>query len=84
MMTESIIVYRNPLEKAMWEGTSDFSFFPIMIGVVVFFIAFLALNKVLNNLFPRLMWSKKIYSNANVALTVATLIAGFTVYTLWI
>jgi hypothetical protein len=42
---QSIIVYRNPLEAAMWEGFMSGSFFPIIVGVIVFFAVFLAANR---------------------------------------
>jgi|TARA_R110000782_G_scaffold11744_7_gene35530 hypothetical protein len=43
-MQDSIIAYRNPMEKALWEGLSDGSFFPIIAGVIVFFAVFLLIN----------------------------------------
>lgn len=45
---QSVIVYRNPLEAMMWEGLMNGSFFPIIVGVVVFFCVFLLFNKILN------------------------------------
>lgn len=45
MPTQSIIVYRSPLEQQMWEGLMSGSFFPIIVGVVVFFIVILSLNR---------------------------------------
>jgi hypothetical protein len=42
---QSIIVYRNPLEAAMWEGIMGGNFFPVIVGVIVFFAVFLAANR---------------------------------------
>jgi hypothetical protein len=44
MSTQSIIVYRNPLEQQIWEGGI---IFPVIAGVVVFFIVFMTLEKLL-------------------------------------
>ena len=48
-MQESIIVYRSPLEKALWEGTlfGD-NTFPIMIAAVGFLAGFVAVNWVMD------------------------------------
>lgn len=43
-MTQSIIVYRNPIEAAFWESASSGQIFPIVVGVIVFFVLFLALQ----------------------------------------
>ena len=45
---QEIIVYRNPLEAALWSAIMDGSFFPAIVGVVAFFCVFLAVNQVLN------------------------------------
>lgn len=45
MSTQSIIVYRNPLEQMMWEGAMSGAFFPIIVGVVFFFVVFLTIDK---------------------------------------
>ena len=45
MTTQSIIVYRNPLEQMMWEGAMSGAFFPIIVGVIFFFAMFLAIDK---------------------------------------
>lgn len=39
-MQDSIIVYRNPMEKAMWEGMQNGGFGFIVLFVVAFFIGF--------------------------------------------
>lgn len=45
MTTQSIIVYRNPVEQMMWEGVMSGTFFPIIVGVVFFFAMFLTIDK---------------------------------------
>jgi len=49
-MTQSIIVYRNPLEAALWEGGMVF---PIISGCFVGFITFLILLKFAEFCAPR-------------------------------
>jgi len=45
--TQSIIVYRNPMEQAMWEGLmSSSSLIPIMLGLVAFMVAMLVIARV--------------------------------------
>lgn len=51
---QEIIVYRNPLEAAMWHGIMDGSFFPVIVGVLVFFAVFLGLNALLEKIDRRL------------------------------
>jgi hypothetical protein len=48
-MTE-IIVYRSPFEAAMWHSMSDGNFFPIIVGVIVFFAVFLGLNAMMERI----------------------------------
>jgi hypothetical protein len=45
---QQIIVYRNPLEAALWNGQYGAYVFPVICGVVVFLVAFLLLNKIMN------------------------------------
>ena len=63
---QSIIVYRNPLEAAMWETIMSGSFFPVIVGVVVFFAVFLAANTFIVERYAR--WDKrKVATNFNLA-----------------
>lgn len=41
---QSVIVYRNPIEAAFWEGATSATFFPIICGIVVFFTVLLVLQ----------------------------------------
>ena len=69
-MTE-VIVYRNPLEAAMWRGLMDGSFLPVIAGIIVFFCVFLLLNKILNR--GRTI-GKNVARNTNIALGVGAII----------
>lgn len=44
---QEIIVYRNPVEAAFWHAIMDGSAFPVIVGVLVFFAAFLGINALL-------------------------------------
>ena len=69
--TQSIIVYRNPLEQQMWEGLMSGSFFPVIVGVVVFFAVFLTINRfVVEKYFS---WHSR-GTPVNVALAVSAVI----------
>lgn len=72
--TQSIIVYRNPLEQQFWEGSAfGGNLFPVMVGVVAFFIFFLSLNRLLcyvfrnTRLFARSRSSDKVAAYAAIA-----------------
>lgn len=69
---QEIIVYRNPLEAALWSSVMDGSFFPVIVGVVAFFCVFLAVNRVINN--GRSL-GKNVKRNTNIALGVGVLSA---------
>jgi hypothetical protein len=43
---QQVIVYRNPAEAAFWNMLSDGSMFPIICGIAIFFIVFLAINRI--------------------------------------
>ena len=42
--TQSIIIYRNPLEQAFWESGMVF---PLMVSLVVFMVVFLSIYKIM-------------------------------------
>lgn len=37
-MTTEVIVYRSPMEKAMYDMFMDGTYFPIFVGIIVFFL----------------------------------------------
>ena len=84
---QEIIVYRSPLEAAMWRGMSDGSFFPIIAGIVVFFVAFLILQRAITMFCPSLRWKSrksKWPGPDAISLTVSSVLAMLAVYKLWI
>lgn len=58
--TTSIIVYRNPMEQAVWEGLMNFeNLLPIFAGVFVFVATFALLNHLADKQYrPR--WQKPV------------------------
>ena len=74
---QEIIVYRNPLEAALWSAIMDESFFPAIVGVVAFFCVFLAVNRVLNK---GRSWGKNVKRNTNIALGVGALSAVLVIF----
>jgi hypothetical protein len=52
---QEIIVYRNPVEAMFWHALQDGQIFPIMVGIAVFFLVFLALNAATMRLNRRLV-----------------------------
>lgn len=77
-MTTSIIVYRNPLEQQMWEGSSSGQMFPILCAMAVMFISFLLIMPLLN-----MMNVNRKYSS-QIALGFSFGFAALTVYVMWI
>ena len=69
---QEIIVYRNPLEAALWSAIMDGSFLAALVGVAAFFCVFLAVNRVLNK---GRSWGKNVKRNTNIALGVGVLSA---------
>lgn len=45
MNTQSIIVYRSPLDQQMWEGIMSGDAFSFMVGVAVFLITYVLFNE---------------------------------------
>lgn len=80
-MTQSIIVYRNPMEAAFWEGASNASFFPIVVGVVAFFIVFLLIQYLIVDRFYR--WNRNSLPT-NLNLFVSAVVGALVVYKMWI
>lgn len=80
--TQSIIVYRNPVEAAFWEGGYAF---PLIASMVVLVVVLVALNAIGDRIFGRhgnryKFWSWKGPSNMAVCIIVliASVASGFT------
>ena len=74
-MQESIIVYRNPMEKALWESTMSGEFFPVIVGIVVFFAVLFATIGILNKVRGYRSSRMTNFTNENIGLVVAA-VAG--------
>ncbi len=42
---QEVIVYRNPGEAAIWHALQNGEFFPVIVGIIVFFAVFLLANR---------------------------------------
>lgn len=65
-MTQSIIVYRNPVEQAFWEGLMNSELtFPVMFAVAMFFVSIFfydwLLNKIQDAFKVRRVWNGQGY-----------------------
>jgi multisubunit Na+/H+ antiporter MnhE subunit len=81
MMTQSIIVYRNPVEAAFWESASSGQIFPVIVGVIVFFAVFLVLNAYV---VERFVTFRKRAPATYVALFIGALAGVLVVNKMWI
>lgn len=81
---QEIIIYRNPLEAAMWQAMSGGQLFPIAVGLVVFFAVFLAVNPLIERFAPR-KYSGRVHKDlrSNTALAVAAVAGVLTIYSMW-
>ena len=89
---QSIIVYRNPLEAAMWEGImSSGALWPVMVGVAVFFAVFLIADRLIVRRWfgahhyrvrnvPYYKWNAVCKVATNVNLAVSALAGVFVVW----
>jgi hypothetical protein len=78
--TQSIIVYRNPVEQAFWEGAAGANFIPFLAGIIVFFAVFLALEWLVGLRWT--MWNRPKITNATLA--IGALAGMYTVYVMWV
>ncbi len=79
---QEVIVYRNPMEAAMWHALSGGEFFPIIVGIVVFFAVFLTVNALLNKWYGS--WGKAAQMRTQGALTAGVVAGVLTVWKMWI
>lgn len=87
-----IIVYRNPVEKMVWDGVMNGNFMPIVFGMVAFFIIFLVSYKLLEKY--AFTYFMKRYNSARhkgardtiarISLTLGGLAMAATIYYTWI
>lgn len=74
---QEIIVYRNPMEAALWNTIMSGDFFPVIVGVAVFFLVFLGANRILNK---GRLFGKTVTRNTNIALGLGALVGVATIY----
>jgi hypothetical protein len=74
---QEIIVYRNPMEASVWNAIMSGDFFPVIVGVVVFFLVFLGANRILNK---GRVFGKTVSRNTNIALGLGVLAWVATIY----
>lgn len=84
-----IIVYRSPMEKAMWDTFSNGQFVPIFAGLIVFAICLVGLLKFQDNFIYRRMGygarQNKIYQAITWAIwLISGFLGGATATYLWI
>lgn len=72
---QEIIVYRNPMEAAMWGALGNGELFPIMCGVIIFFTSFLVLRMVGNRFFGTRYIIRK---NVDVVSLIASAVVSIT------
>lgn len=78
---QSIIVYRNPVEAAFWEGAAQAEFFPIIVGIVAFFAVFILANSFIVTRF--FSWrNREVATKINLA--VSAMIAVTVCYKMWL
>ena len=86
---QEIIVYSNPMEAALWNTIMSGDFFPVIVGVAVFFLVFLGANRILNKgrflganriLNKGRLFGKTVTRNTNIALGLGALVGVATIY----
>lgn len=76
MTTQSIIVYRNPLEQAIWEGQMGGEIVPIMSGIILGVIVMLLTDNIIS-------WDiKKRFPY--LSLYLGGIVGVFTIWKMWI
>jgi hypothetical protein len=74
--TQSIIVYRNPMEQAFWEGTMNFgNLIPMLAGMLVFLALVVGLSHIIQKKFgwrpPQ--WTQYVMWGVSIAGSIATM-----------
>lgn len=77
-MTQEIIVYRNPGEKAIWDAIMSPGAFPIMVAVVVFFVVLLATSNLADRYIIGGWWRNKLRTYISFGVAIAA--AAATIY----
>lgn len=76
MPTQSIIVYRNPMEQAMWEGSYGGELVPIGAGLLVFLILVVAIQ---SYVIEKSKWGSKVRKYQNLIMFGPAIAVGIAV-----
>ena len=79
---QEVIVYRNPAEAAFWHAISGGEFFPIMVGIVVFFVVFLTVNSRMEKRWGS--WGKAAAMRSYFALGIGAVSGIATIWKMWV
>lgn len=74
---QEVIVYRNPIEAAVWSAIMNGSFMPVIAGVLVFFVVFVGFERVLNKVRN---FGKNVRRNTNISLILGTVCSFITMF----
>ena len=66
---QEVIVYRNPMEAAMWHFVMSADFFPVICGIVVFFVVMLTAHKLISKRYGD--YGKRGRISTNISLVLA-------------
>ncbi len=79
---QEVIVYRNPLEAAMWHAMMAGEFFPIIVGIVVFFAVFLTAHGLMVKRWGS--WGKGAAQRSYAALAIGAVAGILTIWKMWV
>lgn len=74
---QEVIMYRNPIEAAVWSAIMNGSFLPVIAGVLVFFVVFVGFERVLNK---GRNFGKNVRINTNISLILGTVCSFITMF----
>lgn len=77
---QEVIVYRNPLEAAIWQTVMNGEFFVVAVGLVAFFLVFLAIHGLVGKYFGWMKQQKTVYWQLAGSAVVGILIVKY----LWV
>jgi hypothetical protein len=79
---QEVIVYRNPMEAAMWQLVTSGEFFPVIVGVIVFFAVFLTANSVCARIWGQ--WGQAATYRTYACIALGAIAGAVTVWKMWI
>lgn len=79
---QEVIVYRNPMEAAFWQMVMSGEFFPVIVGVIVFFAVFLTSNAICARIWGS--WGKAAARRTYACLALGALAGVATIWKMWL